>query len=99
MCIYLKICKKIKHDNWTVVQSPMGPYAYKDNQWVGFDDLEIAKKKGKYAAENNLGGILFFAVDFDDFRGNCYGKPYPLIEAAKEALLEAYRLLLLVCNC
>jgi chitinase len=30
---------------------------------------------------------MFWSIDNDDFRGNCHGKPYPLIEAAKEAYI------------
>lgn len=32
-------------------------------------------------------GIMFWSIDNDDFRGNCHDKPYPLIEAAKEAYI------------
>lgn len=65
----------------------MGPYAYKGNQWVGYDDEAIVRAKSKYVNENDLGGIMFWSIDNDDFRGKCHNKPYPLIEAAKEALL------------
>lgn len=67
----------------------MGPYAYKDNQWVGYDDENIVRKKSEFVAKNKLGGIMFWSIDNDDFRGTCTGKPYPLIEAAKEALMAA----------
>lgn len=49
-------------DEWVIVQPnarAMGPYAYKGNQWVGYDDIDIVKKKAQYVAENSLGGILF----------------------------------------
>lgn len=65
----------------------MGPYAYKDNLWVGYDDEEIVRLKAQYVNEKNLGGIMFWSLDNDDFRGKCHDRPYPLIEAAKEALL------------
>ncbi|KAL1448157.1 hypothetical protein WDU94_003666 [Cyamophila willieti] len=39
-----------------------------------------------YVNEKNLGGIMFWSIDNDDFRGTCHGRPYPIIEAAKEAL-------------
>lgn len=68
----------------------MGPYAFKDNQWVSYDDEEIARKKSEYVAEHGLGGIMFWSIDNDDFRGKCGDRPYPIIEAAKEALLKAY---------
>ncbi|XP_050071049.1 mucin-5AC-like [Anopheles maculipalpis] len=90
---YYEICSNLKDSSdWTVVQpnpKAMGPYAYKGNQWVGYDDEAIARRKAKYVAENGLGGIMFWSIDNDDFRGTCHGKPYPIIEAAKEALLAS----------
>ncbi|XP_039960525.1 serine-rich adhesin for platelets isoform X1 [Bactrocera tryoni] len=89
---YYEICQNLKEDpEWTVVQpnpNAMGPYAYRRNQWVGYDDEAIVRKKAQYVVENGLGGIMFWAIDNDDFRGTCNGKPYPLIEAAKDAMLE-----------
>ncbi|XP_063536781.1 mucin-2 [Cydia strobilella] len=76
---------------WTVMypnKDAMGPVAYKGNQWVGYDDIEIVQKKAEYVAENGLGGIMFWSIDNDDFRGTCHAKPYPLIEAAKEAYIS-----------
>lgn len=67
----------------------MGPYAFKGNQWVGYDDDAIARKKAAYVAKKGLGGIMFWSIDNDDFRGTCHGKPYPIIEAAKEELILA----------
>lgn len=90
---YYEICQSIKEDeDWTVVQPnarAMGPYAFKEDQWVGYDDEEMARKKGAYVAENGLGGIMFWSIDNDDFRGACTGRPYPIIEAAKEAYLDS----------
>ncbi|KAL0838546.1 hypothetical protein ABMA28_016654 [Loxostege sticticalis] len=77
-------------EEWTVMHpnpKAMGPVAFKGNQWVGYDDIAIVKKKAEYVAENGLGGIMFWSIDNDDFRGNCHDKPYPLIEAAKEAYI------------
>ncbi|XP_026668174.1 mucin-5AC [Ceratina calcarata] len=88
---YYEICESLTQSNdWEVVQpnsKAMGPYAFKGDQWVGYDDEDIVKLKAKYANEKNLGGIMFWTIDNDDFRGKCHDRPYPLIEAAKEALL------------
>lgn len=65
----------------------IGPYAFKDNLWVGYDDEAMARKKGEYVVKNGLGGIMFWTIDNDDFRGACHGRSYPIIEAAKEAML------------
>ncbi|XP_054269944.1 mucin-2 isoform X2 [Macrosteles quadrilineatus] len=87
---YYEICQALKdEDDWTVVQpkpGAMGPYAFKNNQWVGYDDMDIAKKKSQYVNDQSLGGIMFWSIDNDDFRGKCHDRAYPLIEAAKEAL-------------
>ncbi|XP_018345054.1 PREDICTED: serine-rich adhesin for platelets-like [Trachymyrmex septentrionalis] len=92
---YYEICESIADsDEWEVVQSnpkAMGPYAFKGNQWVGYDDEDIVKLKAHYVNEKKLGGIMFWSIDNDDFRGKCHGRPYPLIEAAKEALLTDNR--------
>lgn len=90
---YYEICQSLKEDpaDWTVVHpntKAMGPYAFRGNQWVGYDDEEMARRKGDYVVANGLGGIMFWSIDNDDFRGMCHGKPYPLIEAAKDAMLE-----------
>ncbi|XP_068139657.1 uncharacterized protein Cht6 isoform X2 [Drosophila tropicalis] len=90
---YYEICQNLKDDpEWTIVQpnaNVMGPYAYRRNQWVGYDDEAIVRKKAEYVVAQGLGGIMFWAIDNDDFRGTCSGKPYPLIEAAKEAMIES----------
>lgn len=46
----------------------MGPYAYKGNQWVSFDDVEIIKKKVNFIKSLDLGGGMVWALDLDDFR-------------------------------
>ena len=88
---YYEICNQILDDDWELVtQYPgyMGPYAHKGNQWVGFDDVDAVVEKAFYVAEEELGGIMFWTIDNDDFRGTCGKTPYPLIESAKEAMFS-----------
>lgn len=42
-----EICKYVKNENWTRVWSRehQAPYAYKNTQWVGYDDEESIKVK------------------------------------------------------
>ncbi|XP_071748268.1 uncharacterized protein Cht6 isoform X14 [Lepeophtheirus salmonis] len=89
---YYEICKGIKEQKWDVVRAnpgQTGPYAHHDNFWVGYDDIDIVREKAYYVAEEGLGGIMFWTIDNDDFRGNCHNEPYPLIEAAKRALYSS----------
>ncbi|XP_065215171.1 serine-rich adhesin for platelets-like [Planococcus citri] len=90
---YYEICANLENDKeWKIIQpkkSAMGPYAYRGNQWVSYDDADIVKLKAKYVNEKGLGGIMYWSIDNDDFRGKCHGKPYPLIEAGKESLFAS----------
>ena len=66
--------------------SQVGPYAHKGKLWVGYDDITAVQDKAIYVSEEGLGGIMFWTIDNDDYRGYCHDKPFPLIESAKEAL-------------
>lgn len=46
----------------------MGPYAYKGDQWVSFDDVDIIKSKVNFIKSLGLGGGMVWAIDLDDFK-------------------------------
>ena len=50
--------------------------------------MDAVVEKAFYVAEEELGGIMFWTIDNDDFRGTCGKTPYPLIESAKEAMFS-----------
>ena len=86
---YYEVCEGIKDKKWAVERpypGVSGPYAHKDNFWVGYDDINAVQDKAIYVSEEGLGGIMFWTIDNDDFRGACHDKPFALIESAKEAL-------------
>lgn len=64
----------------------MGPYAYKGNQWVGFDDKDIIRRKSEYIREMGLGGGMVWALDLDDFNNRCGEGKHPLLRTIKEVL-------------
>jgi chitinase len=67
---YYEICAKIRSGGWTVVTDPenrMGPYAYKADQWVGFDDIAMIRRKSEFVMANGFGGGMIWALDLDDF--------------------------------
>ena len=49
-------------DNTTI-----GPYAYKDKQWAGYDTINSAKDKANYIVSKELGGAMFWETSIDDF--------------------------------
>ena len=64
----------------------MGPYAYKGNQWVGYDDLAMAEIKANYILQHKLGGAMFWDLPSDDFGNLCGGGRYPIIGAVSSVL-------------
>ena len=63
---YNEICDFVKNQGWQVVGpiDEMGPYAYKDKEWVSYDDkATIRKKVTKYS---------FFCISRDLFRTYVY---------------------------
>ena len=86
---YYEICESINKGGWTVVNDPeerMGPYAYKDRQWVGFDDVATIRKKAEFVRELGLGGGMVWALDLDDFNNRCGQGKNPLINTIKAVL-------------
>ncbi|XP_059054390.1 probable chitinase 10 [Achroia grisella] len=88
---YYEICDRIRHSGWQLVKDPyqrMGPYAYKDDQWVSFDDIDIIKKKVNFIKSLNLAGGMVWALDLDDFRNRCGQGKHPLMNAIRNGLLD-----------
>lgn len=62
---YYEICAKVNNEDWTVVRDEegrIGPYAYKGNQWVSYDDVEDIRRKTKYIKDMGLGGGMIWLV-------------------------------------
>lgn len=86
---YYEICKAIQSGEWTVVQDPelaMGPYAYKGNQWVSFDDVSMVQRKSEMVNSMGIGGAMVWALDLDDFRNTCGCESYPLLKTINRVL-------------
>lgn len=65
------------------------PYVYGgEKQWLGFEDIKSIYYKAKYAADNNLAGIMVFDLGSDDYKGLCGKEKYPLIKSAKAAFVR-----------
>ncbi|XP_056639626.1 probable chitinase 10 isoform X1 [Diorhabda sublineata] len=89
---YYEICDFLHQDNVTLVwdNEQQVPFAYRENQWVGFDDERSLKTKMAWLKEEGFGGIMIWSVDMDDFRGTCGGDKFPLLNAMRQEL-EGYK--------
>merc|ERR1712008_635002 len=64
----------------------MGPYAYKNAEWVSFDDIDTIEEKMALLRKWNLGGAMVWALDLDDFNNQCGGGSYPLLKTINKGL-------------
>lgn len=65
---YSQICQNIKN-GWTRVwdNAQKVPYAYGNNQWVGYDDAQSIQEKINYINNNGIGGAFFWEMSGDDY--------------------------------
>ncbi|XP_078034878.1 endochitinase-like [Augochlora pura] len=84
---YNEICVDLKNGGWTVVRDSKEdvPYAYKGKQWVSYDDPSSIKPKAEFAKHKNLGGVMIWSIDTDDFHGNC-GPKNALLKTINDVL-------------
>ncbi|KAJ8307499.1 hypothetical protein KUTeg_015583 [Tegillarca granosa] len=87
---YYEICTNIQNHSWIRVWNDEHkvPYAYKGDQWVGFDDMESIEIKCRYIMNMGLGGAMIWSLDLDDFINQCGNGAYPLITTISNTLLE-----------
>lgn len=79
---YYEICMDITMFSWRREFDVVGqcPFAYRGDQWVGYEDEESVSAKVDFVLEKDYGGVMVFNVDMDDFNGSC-GVKNPLLNA------------------
>ncbi|XP_001663099.2 chitinase-3-like protein 1 [Aedes aegypti] len=84
---YNEICEKLIVDkwnqNWDADQKV--PYAYSGNQWVGFDNDESLSLKCDFVDQYELGGVMLWSIETDDFHGRC-GEKFTLLNTLNSKL-------------
>ncbi|XP_036337628.1 probable chitinase 10 [Rhagoletis pomonella] len=87
---YYEVCSFLAAENTTLVwdSEQQVPFAYRGNQWVGFDDERSLKTKMEWLKEQGFGGIMVWSTDMDDFSGRCGAGKYPLLNALSDELKE-----------
>ena len=81
----------MQHDDWKRVyhkDNAMGPYAFKGNQWVGYDDVAMVRRKSEFIKKEGYGGAMIWALDLDDFNNECGCEKYPLLKTINRVLRQ-----------
>ena len=89
---YYEICNLIENGwskEWNDEQKI--PFAFKDDQWVGYDDPKSISLKCEYVAKRKLAGAMIWSLDLDDFNGSfCKNGKYPLLSTIKVNLFNPF---------
>ncbi|XP_068515716.1 acidic mammalian chitinase-like isoform X3 [Anas acuta] len=85
---YYEICTFLDSGATQAWDAPQDvPYAYKGNEWVGYDNIKSFNIKADWLKKNNYAGAMVWTIDLDDFTGSfCKQGKYPLITTLKNAL-------------
>lgn len=62
------------------------PYLYNGNKWISYDDVESVMIKSQWISDNNFGGSMTFALNYDDHLAKCNSQPFPLQTAIFDIL-------------
>ncbi|CAM1302342.1 Uncharacterised protein g3230 [Pycnogonum litorale] len=83
-----KICQSFKKGGWTKVAGDdnVGPYAYKDKEWISYLDIDAVAKVAEYVKRKKLGGAMLMRMDFDDYNKQCCSTTLPLHTVVKKVL-------------
>lgn len=86
---YSEICTNIIRQQWTRVweSTQMCPYAFRGNQWVGYDDLQSVNYKLNFIIRQNLGGSMWWSIDTEDHLNLCGQGRNPLLTMARNMMM------------
>ncbi|KFB42128.1 AGAP008566-PA-like protein [Anopheles sinensis] len=70
---YFEVCRLLRQPGWTFGYDYEGrmPYAYRNDQWLSYEDVPSVQYKMDLIESLGLAGALVHCISFDDFRGVC----------------------------
>ncbi|KAH9523839.1 hypothetical protein Btru_047194 [Bulinus truncatus] len=84
---YTEICKVMLSNTTTrrvFDDQQKANYLVSEDNWITYEDTETITEKTKWALKSGLAGVMFWALDQDDFSGKaCNNGTFPLMKAVK----------------
>ncbi|XP_076750180.1 chitinase-3-like protein 2 [Xylocopa sonorina] len=63
------------------------PYAYKDKEWISYDDVTSVHYKAEWIRANNFGGAMILSISVDDWNNTCkFNESFPLTRTVTKIL-------------
>ncbi|KAH9413062.1 hypothetical protein DERP_006747 [Dermatophagoides pteronyssinus] len=84
VCEFLRLPGTIKHFDF----HSQVPYAYNGFDWIAYENELSVATKAQWVVKTGMGGIVTFALNFDDTKGICRddGKRFPLQKTISNVL-------------
>lgn len=88
---YNVYCPKIASTAWTKKRDSLTlcPYMYSGNQWMAYEDQQSIMDKAQLAIKYNLGGVMLWSLNQDDYDGVCSSCKWPLLKALNSVIGRA----------
>ncbi|CAM5170614.1 unnamed protein product [Eretmochelys imbricata] len=84
---YFEVCTFLKGATTSWIEAQKVPYAFKDREWVGYDNVRSFEIKTQFLKEKRYGGAMVWALGMDDFTGSfCGAGANPLVGKLKVLL-------------
>lgn len=88
-CGFAEICKMLQEGGWHSVtdSEQQALYSFKDDVWIGYDDLRALQRKTDLIKQLGVGGAMMWSVETDDIHNFCgLGTQRPMMTAVWTAL-------------
>ncbi|XP_037301002.1 endochitinase-like isoform X7 [Manduca sexta] len=83
-----EFCRKLQTEFWHTRYDSLAkvPYAFRNKNWVSFDNPTSIRRKVEYAMTKNVAGIMVWSIDTDDFNNVCGYGDFPMLRAINQVL-------------
>ncbi|XP_061488237.1 acidic mammalian chitinase-like [Rhineura floridana] len=84
---YYEVCSFLKGAIIAWIEEQKVPYAFKNGEWIGYDNERSFQIKAEFLKKESYGGAMVWTLDFDDFSGKfCNQGHHPLLKRLKGSL-------------